>query len=48
MANIPQTLLLVCWAKIQQTRDDEGHYFCINQNRNIDSDCDSNRNEDKT
>ena len=35
-ANIPKTLLLVSWARILQARDDEGPYFCINQNKNID------------
>ena len=45
MANIPKTLLLVGWARIQLARDDEGPYFCINQNKNIDNDFYCNSNE---
>ena len=45
MANIPKTLLLVCWERIQQARDDEGPYFCINQNKNINNDLHCNFNE---
>ena len=43
MANFPKTLLLVSLVKIQYARDNEGPYFCINQNKNIDDPyCNSN------
>ena len=45
MAKIPKTLLLVSWARIQKARDDDGPYFCINQNKNIDNDLHCNSNE---
>ena len=36
---------LVSWVKIQYARDDEGPYFCINENKNTDNDlyCSSNK-----
>ena len=42
--NIIILVYLVRWVKIQYARDDEGPYFCINQNKNIDNDlyCSSN------
>ena len=41
---LTKTLLLVSQARIQCARDDEGPYFCINQNNNINNDlhCSSN------
>ena len=38
LGNQTNTLLLVDWAKIQYTRDDEPTIFCINQDKNIDND----------
>ena len=43
--NDPKTLqLLDGWATMQLARIDEGPYFCINQNKNIDDNfyCNSN------
>jgi hypothetical protein len=37
LGNQTNTLLLVDWAKIQYTRDDEPTIFCINQDKNIDN-----------
>ena len=44
MANFPKTFLLASYARIQYARDDEGPYFRIKQNNNIDNDlyCSSN------
>ena len=40
MANIPKTLVLVCWARIEWARDVGGPYFCISWDKNLDNDID--------
>ena len=45
MCNWTKPLLLAGWAKIQYARDDERPHFCINLNKNIDSEvyCNANK-----
>jgi hypothetical protein len=45
MGNWTKPLLLAGWAKIQYARDDERPHFCINLNKNIDSEVYCNANE---